>query len=91
MSYYIDIIDTISNAIALKIEKASASGITLKWNGGDAKDELVVVSSELNFDMLSFLPSRVSLEFHLTIVPSILFLLLSFTCCTNSDSFKTIW
>jgi hypothetical protein len=37
----------------LVLEKASASGITLKWNGGDAKDELVVVSSELNFDMLS--------------------------------------
>lgn len=53
MSYYIDIIDTLSNVVALKLEKASASGITLKWNGGDAKDELAVVSSELDFNMLS--------------------------------------
>lgn len=53
MSYYIDIIDTLSNVVALKLEKASASGITLKWNGGDAKDELAVVSSELAFNMLS--------------------------------------
>ena len=53
MSYYIDIIDTETNVVALTYEKASASGIVLKWNGGDNKDELAIVTSELNFDMLS--------------------------------------
>lgn len=53
MSYYIDIIDTASPLNKLVLEKASASGIKLKWNGGDAKDELAIVSSEFNFDMLS--------------------------------------
>lgn len=53
MSYYIDIIDTISPLTQLVLENASASGIVLKWNGGDAKDELAIVASEFNFDMLT--------------------------------------
>lgn len=53
MSYYIDIIDTISPITQLVLEDASASGIVLKWNGGDTKDEMAIVSSEFNFDMLT--------------------------------------
>lgn len=51
MSYYIDIIDTKSLIDKLVIEVASAGGIALKWNGGDAKDELAIVSSQLSFYM----------------------------------------
>jgi len=53
MSYYIDIVNTTSPLTQVVVEEASASGITLSWNGGDAKDEMTIVSSELNFDMLS--------------------------------------
>lgn len=53
MSYYIDIIDTTSPLTQLVLENASASGIVLKWNGGDTKDEMAIVSSEFNFDMLT--------------------------------------
>jgi hypothetical protein len=53
MSYYIDIIDTTSPLIKVVVENASASGIVLKWNGGDKKDEMAIVTSEFNFDMLS--------------------------------------
>lgn len=53
MSYYIDIVNTTSPLTQVVVENASASGITLSWNGGDAKDEMTIVSSELNFDMLS--------------------------------------
>ena len=53
MAYYIDIIDTLSPETKLVLENASASGIVLKWNGGDSKDEMAIVSSELNFDMLT--------------------------------------
>jgi hypothetical protein len=53
MSYYIDIIDTVSPLTKLVVEKASASGIELKWNGSDAKDEMYIVTSEFNFDMLT--------------------------------------
>jgi hypothetical protein len=53
MSYYIDIIDTISPETQLVIEFASASGITLNWSGSDTKDEMTIVASNLQFDMLS--------------------------------------
>lgn len=53
MSYYIDIIDTTSSLTKLVIEQASSSGIVLKWNGGDTKDDLAIVSSEFNFDMMT--------------------------------------
>ena len=53
MSYYIDIIDTTSPLTKVVVENASASGIVLKWNGGDSKDEMAIVTSEFNFDMLS--------------------------------------
>ncbi len=53
MSYYIDIIDTTSPLTQLVLENASASGIVLKWNGGDTKDEMAIVTSEFNFDMLT--------------------------------------
>jgi hypothetical protein len=53
MAYYIDIIDTTSPLTKLVLEDASASGIVLKWNGGDSKDEMAIVSSEFNFDMLT--------------------------------------
>jgi hypothetical protein len=53
MSYYIDIIDTISPETQLVIELASASGITLNWSGSDTKDEMTIVASNLQFDMLS--------------------------------------
>ncbi|MCG9792476.1 PKD domain-containing protein [Flavobacterium algicola] len=52
MSYYIDIIDTTSPLVKLKQEIASGGGIELNWNGGDTKDDLAIVTSELNFDML---------------------------------------
>jgi hypothetical protein len=53
MSYYIDIIDTTSPLVKLKIELASGGGIELRWNGADKKDDLSIVTSEFNFDMLS--------------------------------------
>lgn len=53
MAYYIDIIDTLSPETKLVLENASASGIVLKWNGGDTKDEMAIVASEFNFDMLT--------------------------------------
>ena len=53
MAYYIDIIDTTSPLTKLVLEDASAAGIVLKWNGGDSKDEMAIVSSEFNFDMLT--------------------------------------
>jgi hypothetical protein len=53
MSYYIDIINTTSPLTQVVVENASASGISLSWNGGDAKDTMTVVSSELKFDMLT--------------------------------------
>jgi hypothetical protein len=37
----------------LVLEDASASGIVLKWNGGDTKDGMAIVASEFNFDMLT--------------------------------------
>lgn len=52
MSYYIDIIDTVSNLVQITQEVASGGGIELSWNGGDAKDKLTIVSSELSFNML---------------------------------------
>lgn len=53
MSYFIDIVDTTSPLTQIVVENASASGIVLNWNGGDTKDEASIVSSELNFDMLT--------------------------------------
>lgn len=50
MSYYIDIIDTVSSETRLIIEHASKSGIVLEWSGGDKKDELSIVGSNLIFD-----------------------------------------
>jgi len=52
MSYYIDIIDTVSPLVQITQELASGGGIQLSWNGGDKKEELKIVSSQLNFDML---------------------------------------
>lgn len=52
MSYYIDIIDTVSPLDRIVPEIASGGGIELKWNGGDKKDELAIVASEFNFNML---------------------------------------
>lgn len=52
MSYYIDIIDTVSPLDRIVPELASGGGIVLKWNGGDAKEALAIVTSEFNFDML---------------------------------------
>lgn len=53
MSYYIDIIDTTSPLTRIITEDASSSGIVLKWNGGDSKDDMAIVTSEFNFDMLT--------------------------------------
>jgi hypothetical protein len=53
MSYFIDIIDTTSPLTQVVVENASANGMVLKWNGGDLKDELAIVASEFNFDMLT--------------------------------------
>jgi hypothetical protein len=53
MSYFIDIIDMTSPLTQLVLEDASASGIVLKWNGGDTKDGMAIVASEFNFDMLT--------------------------------------
>lgn len=53
MGYYIDIIDTTSPLTKIVVENSSASGIVLKWNGGDTKDEMAIVTSEFNFDMLT--------------------------------------
>jgi hypothetical protein len=53
MSYFIDIVNTTSPLIRIVVESSSASGIVLKWNGGDTKDEASIISSELNIDMLS--------------------------------------
>lgn len=52
MSYYIDIIDTTSPLTRIVPELASGNGIELSWNGGDKKEELFIVGSEFNFDML---------------------------------------
>lgn len=52
MSYYIDIIDTTSPLNRIVPELASGGGIELKWNGGDKKEELGIVPTEFNFDML---------------------------------------
>lgn len=53
MSYYIDIIDTNSPLVQTVLKSASASGIVLEWSGGDAKDEMSIVGSNLKFDMLT--------------------------------------
>jgi hypothetical protein len=36
-NYYIDIIDTTSPLVKLKIELASGGGIELRWNGADKR------------------------------------------------------
>jgi hypothetical protein len=53
MSYYIDIIDKLSPLTKLDYRFASASGITLEWDGADAKDEVLIVGSSLRFDILT--------------------------------------
>lgn len=53
MSYYIDIVDTLSVENSLKIELAAADSVVLKWNGSDHKDSLAVVTSDLNIDILA--------------------------------------
>ena len=53
MSYYIDIIDKESPDTKLDYRFASASGITLEWNGGDAKDEVLIVGTNLKYDILT--------------------------------------
>ncbi|MFH6966484.1 PKD domain-containing protein [Flavobacterium sp. FlaQc-28] len=50
-SYYIDIIDQELNQSHFIIEKTSRAGVVLAWNGGDAKDNLSVVGSSLEFDI----------------------------------------
>jgi hypothetical protein len=52
MSYNIYIIDTTSPLVRIVPELASGGGLELKWNGGDKKEELAIVSSEFNFNML---------------------------------------
>ena len=51
MNYFIDIIDTTTGDLVLIQEHASRSGLTLEWQGSDAKDELFLVGSSLSFDM----------------------------------------
>lgn len=51
--YYIDIIDTTSPLVRILPKSASSKGIVLEWNGGDSKDDLLIVGSNLKFDMLS--------------------------------------
>lgn len=51
MSYYIDIIDKLSTLTKLVLRTATANGIVLSWNGGDTKDDLSIVASQLSFDM----------------------------------------
>ena len=53
MSYYIDIIDTTSPLVQIAVKDASSSGIVLEWNGGDSKDGISIVGSNLKFDMLT--------------------------------------
>lgn len=53
MSYYIDIIDTVSPLVQIVLKSASAAGIVLEWNGGDTKDDMTVIGSNLKFDMLT--------------------------------------
>lgn len=53
MSYWVDIIDTQDPSVIIQFEKAQESSIVLEWNGSDAKDDLVIVGSSLNFSMLS--------------------------------------
>lgn len=52
MSYNIHIIDTQSSDHITEIERAIRKSVKLKWLGGDSKDELVVVGSELSFTMV---------------------------------------
>jgi len=53
MSYYIDIIDTTSPLVQIVPKASSASGIALEWKGGDSKDDMIIVGSNLKFDMLT--------------------------------------
>lgn len=53
MSYYIDIIDTTSPLVQIVPKSASASGIVLEWSGGDTKDGMAIIGSNLMFDMLT--------------------------------------
>lgn len=53
MSYYIDIIDTLSPLVQIVPKSASAKGIVLEWSGSDAKDDLTIIASNLIFDMLT--------------------------------------
>lgn len=51
MGYYIDIIDQEIEESLFVIEVASKSGIVLSWSGGDSKDNLSIVGSNLLFDI----------------------------------------
>jgi len=53
MSYFIDIIDTLSPLVQIVPKSASSKGIVLKWSGSDAKDEKSIIGSDLSFDMLT--------------------------------------
>lgn len=53
MSYYIDIIDTLSPLVQIVPKSSSAKGIVLEWSGGDTKDEQTIIGSNLKFDMLT--------------------------------------
>lgn len=53
MSYYIDIIDTLSPLVQIVLKSAAAKGIILEWNGGDKKDDKTIIGSNLFIDMLS--------------------------------------
>lgn len=52
MSYTIDIIDTIDDAVTLTIEQAIRSSVVLNWAGSDAKDDLSIIGSSLRFTMI---------------------------------------
>lgn len=51
MNYTVDIIDTEDDSHTLQLENAEAASIVLTWNGGDAKDDQVIVGSSLDFTL----------------------------------------
>jgi hypothetical protein len=53
MSYWVDIIDTLSTSSSVEYKKAQQSSIVLSWNGSDDKDDLTVVGSSLKFSLWS--------------------------------------
>ena len=52
MNLAIDIIDTLNDSLVLSREKAVGSSLILNWKGGDYKDDIYVLGSSLDFEML---------------------------------------